>query len=64
MPSLGDQLVRCSAFALDLRGRNSDAFVREVETEASKIVGRYMPRTETLLSWDIRGSNVRLNCVF
>jgi hypothetical protein len=29
-----------------------------------RIVGRYAPRTETLWSWDIRGSNVRLNRVF
>jgi hypothetical protein len=64
MPSLGDQLVRSPAFALDLRGRNLAAFVREVEAEASNIVGRYVPRTETVRSWDIRGSNVRLTCVF
>jgi hypothetical protein len=64
MPSLGDQLVRSPAFALDLRGRNPVAFVREVEPEAARIVGQYMPRTETLRSWDIRGSNVRLNRVF
>jgi hypothetical protein len=64
MPSLGDQLVRSSAFALDLRGRNPAAFVREVEAEAVWIVGRYVPRTETLRSWDIHGSNVRLNRVF
>jgi hypothetical protein len=38
--------------------------VREVEAEASRIVGRYVPRTETLRSWDIRDSNVRLNRVF
>ena len=64
MPSLGDQLVRSPAFALDLRGRNPVAFVREVEPEAARIVGQYMPRTETLRSWDIRGSNVHLNRVF
>jgi hypothetical protein len=29
-----------------------------------RIVGRYAPRTEGLRSWDIRGSNVRLNQVF
>ena len=49
---------------MDLRGRNPTAFVREVEAEAVKIVGRYVPRTETLRSWDICGSNVRLNRVF
>jgi hypothetical protein len=40
-------------------------FVREVEAEAARIIGRYVPKTETLRSWDIRGSNVqRLNRVF
>jgi hypothetical protein len=29
-----------------------------------RIVGRYASRTEGLRSWDIRGSNVRLNQVF
>jgi hypothetical protein len=62
MPTLGEQLVRSPAFALDLRGQNSAAFVREVE--AVRIVGRYVPWMETLRSWDIRGSNVRLNHVF
>jgi hypothetical protein len=64
MPSLGEQLVRSPAFALDLRGRNPAAFVREVEDRAVRIVGRYVSRTEALRSWDIRGSNVRLNRVF
>jgi hypothetical protein len=64
MPTLGDQLVRSPTFALDLRGQNPAAFVREVEAEAVRIVGRYVSRTETLRSWDIRGSNVRLNHVF
>jgi hypothetical protein len=64
MPTLGDRLVQSSGFAVDLRGRNLAAFVREVEAEAVKIVGKYVPRTETLRSWDIRGSNVRLNRVF
>jgi hypothetical protein len=64
MPTLGDWLVRSPAFAVDLRGRNSSTFVREVEAEAVKIVGKYVPKTETLRSWDIRGSNVRLNRVF
>jgi hypothetical protein len=64
MPSLGEQLVRSPAFALDLRGRDPAAFVREVEVGAVKIVGRYVPRTEALQSWDIRGCNVRFNRVF
>jgi hypothetical protein len=64
MPSLGEQLVRSPAFALDLRGRDPAAFVREVEDGVVRIVGRYVPRTEALQSWDIRGSNVRLNRVF
>jgi hypothetical protein len=64
MPSLGGQRVRSPAFALDLHGRDPAAFVREAEDGAARIVGRYVPRTEGLQSWDIRGSNVRLNRVF
>jgi hypothetical protein len=64
MPSLGGQLVRSPAFALDLRGRDPAAFVREAEDGAARIVGRYVPKTEGLRSWDIRGSNDRLNRVF
>jgi hypothetical protein len=64
MPSLGEQLVRSPAFALDLRGRVPATVVREAEDEAVRIVGRYVARTEALRSWDIRGSNVRLNRVF
>jgi hypothetical protein len=64
MPTLGQQLVRSPAFALDLRDRDPVAFVREVEDGAVRIVGRYAPRTESLRSWDIRGSNVRLNRFF
>jgi hypothetical protein len=64
MPSLGEQLVRSLAFMLHLHGRDPAAFVREVEDGAVKIVGRYVPRTEAVRSWDIRGSNVRLNRVF
>jgi hypothetical protein len=56
--------VRSPAFALDLRGRDPAAFVREAEDGAVRIVGRYVPRIEALWSWDIRGSNVRLNRVF
>jgi hypothetical protein len=50
--------------ALDLRGRDPAAFVHEVEDGAVRIVGRYVPRTESLRSWDIRGSNILLNRVF
>jgi hypothetical protein len=64
MPSLGKQQVRSPAFALDLRGRDPAAFVREVEDRAVRIVGRYVPRTEALRSRDICGSNVRLNRFF
>jgi hypothetical protein len=39
-------------------------FVREVKAKAARILGRYVLRMETLRSWDIRGSNVRLNRVF
>jgi hypothetical protein len=64
MPSPGGQRVRSPAFVLDLRGRDPAAFVREVEDGAARIVGRYMSKTEGLQSWDIRGSNDRLNRVF
>jgi hypothetical protein len=64
MPTLGDQRMRSPGFVVDLRGRNPAAFVREVEAEAAKIVGKYVSKTETQRSWDIRGSNVRLNRVF
>jgi hypothetical protein len=64
MPTLGGQMVRSPAFAVDLCGRDAAMFVREVEAEAVKIVGKYVPKTEALWSWDIRGSNIRLNHVF
>jgi hypothetical protein len=64
MPTLGEQLVRSPTFALDLCGRDPAVFVREVEDGAVRIVGRYVPMMEALWSWDIRGSNVRLNRVF
>jgi hypothetical protein len=56
--------VRSPAFALDLHGRDPAAFMREAKDGAARIVGRYVPRTEGLQSWDIRGSNVILNWVF
>jgi hypothetical protein len=64
MPSLGGQKVHSPAFALDLQGRDPAAVVREAEDGAVRIVGRFVPRMEALRSWDIRGSNVRLNRVF
>jgi hypothetical protein len=47
---LGGQRVRSPTFALDLRGRDPAAFVREVEDGAARIVGHYVPRTEGLRS--------------
>jgi hypothetical protein len=64
MPSLGGRKVRSPLFALDVRGRDLAAVVREAEDGAVRIVGRYVPKTEALWSWDIRGSNDRLNRVF
>jgi hypothetical protein len=64
MPSHGGKLVRSPAFTLDLQSRDPTAFVREAEDGVVRIVGRYMPRTEGQRSWDIRGSNDRLNRVF
>jgi hypothetical protein len=56
--------VRSPRFALDLRGRDPASVVREAEDGAVRIVGRYVPKTEAQRSWDIRGSNDRLNRVF
>jgi hypothetical protein len=64
MPSLGDQMVQSPAFTIALRRRDTTAFVQEVEVEAIKIVGKYVPKTEMLRSLDIHGSNVRFNLVF
>jgi hypothetical protein len=64
MPSLGGRKVLSPLFALDVRGRDPAAIVREAEDGAVRIVGRYVPKTEALWSWDIRGSNDRLNRVF
>jgi hypothetical protein len=64
IPSHGGKLVRSPAFALDLRSRDPVAFVREAEDGAMRIVGRYVAKTEGQRSWDIRGSNDRLNRVF
>jgi hypothetical protein len=64
MPSLGGRKVRSPRFALDLRGRDPASVVREAEDGAVRIVGRYVPKTETQRSWDIRGSNDRPNRVF
>jgi hypothetical protein len=64
MPSLGGRKVRSPLFALDVRGRDPVVVVREAEDGAVRIVGRYVSRTEAQRSWDIRGSNDRLNRVF
>jgi hypothetical protein len=64
MPSLGGRKVRSPRFALDLRGRDPAAVVREAEDGTVRIVGRYVPKTEAQRSWDIRGSNDCLNRVF
>jgi hypothetical protein len=64
MPSLGGRKVQSPLFALDVRGRDPAAVVREAEDGAVRIVGRYVPKTEAQRSWDIRGSNDCLNRVF
>jgi hypothetical protein len=64
MPSLGGRKVRSPLFALDVRGRDTAAVVREAKDGVVRIVGRYVPKTEGPRSWDIRGSNDRLNRVF
>jgi hypothetical protein len=57
---VGAKSCLCGGFTRSQPGH----FVREVEAEATNIVGKYVPKTETLRSWDIHGSNVRLNHVF
>jgi hypothetical protein len=64
MPFHGGRVVRSPAFALNLQNRDPAAFVREAEDGAVRLVGRYVPRTEGQRSFDIRGSNDRLNRVF
>jgi hypothetical protein len=64
MPSHGGKMVRSPAFALNLQNRDPTAFVREAEDGAVRLVGRYVPRTEGQRSWDIHGSNDRLNRIF
>jgi hypothetical protein len=64
MPSLGGRKVRSPLFALDVRGRDPAAVVREAEDGAVRIVGRYVSKTEAQRSWDICGSNDCLNRVF
>ena len=64
MPFHGGRVVRSPAFALNLRNRDPAAFVRDAEDLAVRLVGRYVPRTEGQRSFDIRGSNDRLNRVF
>jgi hypothetical protein len=64
MPFHGGRVVRSPAFALNLQNCDPTAFVREAEDGAVRLVGRYVPRTKGQRSWDIRGSNDRLNRVF
>jgi hypothetical protein len=56
--------VLSPAFNIELHGRDVVSFVREVEVKAMKIVRKYSMKTDMSRSWDIRGSNVRLNRVF
>jgi hypothetical protein len=50
MSFLGDEMVRSPAFAVDLRGWDAATFVRKVESEAIKIVGKYVSKTEMIRS--------------
>jgi hypothetical protein len=46
MPFLNNQMVQSPAFAIELCLLDVVAFVREVEAEAVKIVGKYSTRTK------------------
>jgi hypothetical protein len=50
MPFLSGRMVQSSAFAIDLRRRDAAAFVREVESKAIKILGKYSPKKELIRS--------------
>lgn len=52
------------AFAIALGERDGAAFVNEVDTEAIKIIGKYVEKLELSKSMDIWGCNIRLNRVF
>jgi hypothetical protein len=43
-------MVQSPAFTIDLRGWDAVAFVKEVELEAVKIVGKYVLKTELIRS--------------
>jgi hypothetical protein len=64
IPFLKGQQVLSPSFNIELRGRDAASFVREVEAEAVRIMGKYSMKAEMPRSWDIRGSNVGLNRVF
>jgi hypothetical protein len=61
MPFLNNRTVQSPTFAIEPRGQDVAAFVRVVEAEMMKIVGKYSSKAELTRSWDIRGLNVRLN---
>ena len=46
MPFLDNHMVLNPAFAIELWGRDAFAFIREVEVEAVRIVGKYSVRIE------------------
>jgi hypothetical protein len=46
MPFLKDRMVLSPAFTIELRGRDATEFVKEVEAEAVKIIGKYLTKTE------------------
>ena len=50
MPFLDDRMVQSPTFAIDLRGRDAAAFIREVESEAVKIIGKYVSKIEMIRS--------------
>jgi hypothetical protein len=62
-------LARCLLWASSWCEVRPSLWICATETQPRsfvklRIVGRYEPRTESLWSWDIRGSNIRLNRVF
>jgi hypothetical protein len=64
MPSKEGMEVTSHVFAIELGGRDGPTFVGEVETEACKVIRKYVRKTKLSKSMDIQGCNVLINRVF
>jgi hypothetical protein len=53
MPFLNNRMVLSPTFAIELWGQDVAAFIREVEAEAMKNIGKFSAKIELTRSWDI-----------